>query len=183
MISSPEGPTSYTSSLSIGISTAGSPWRMASPEKRSVVLNLKTPNTQGCPVAPGFSLSEHLECSVFHVTHRFFRKERNLLDIYPQTKHFSNRHPCLLHPDFSPLWSNSEHHRWNCLNIRVEASMTGKSIPQSTSSGPLSVMDTCLMEKQGFLVIRDKKVRCCYRTHNLITAALTTRGKGRLSPW
>lgn len=129
MISSPEGTRSYTSSLSITISTSGSPWRMSSPEKRRVVLNLKTPNTQGCPVAPGFSLSEHLECSVSHVTHRFFRKERNLLDIYPQTKHFSNQHPCLLHPDFSPLWSNSEHHRWNCLNIRVEASMTSKIYP------------------------------------------------------
>ena len=34
----------------------------------------KSPNSQGCLVAPEFSLNEHLRCSISRVTYKFFRK-------------------------------------------------------------------------------------------------------------
>lgn len=109
--SPPEGLTGYISSLSIAIRPLWSPEGCHSADKRLVVLTWKVPNTQECPMALEFSLSEHLKCSIFHGHHRFFRKERNLLDIYPQRKHFINWHPCLFYPDFSLLCPNPVHQR------------------------------------------------------------------------
>lgn len=98
------------------------PLKDASPDKVLVVLNLKAPNTQGCPVAPGSSLTAHLERSISHVTHRFFRKERDLLNIYPRTKHFSIGIPVCF--TFILIYSDPAQdikEETNCSNVSMEA--------------------------------------------------------------